>query len=209
MMYFVGEPDLKDPSFSNGHCALIAKIADQRFSAARIPHGAGEAYVTAHTYQLLDDLYCKAFNGRTIAVVHVVEPTAREQRMVVVKAEEMARSISATGKVALYGIFFDTDRTDIKPESTPTIAEIATFMKTNPRMSVLIVGHTDSVGGFDYNIDLSRRRAEAVVTALVSRHGVAASRLRSTGVGMSAPTASNETDEGCAKNRRVELVKLN
>ena len=209
MMYFVAESDLKDANFSNGHCALTRAIADQRFSVARIPHGDGEATVTVHTYQLLDDLYCKAFNERTIAVVHVIEPTPREQRMVLVKAEEMARTIGATGKVALYGILFDHDKTDIKPESAPAIAEIATFMKGNPQVSVLVVGHTDSVGGFDYNVDLSRRRAQAVVAALVSRHGIAAGRLRSTGVGMSAPAASNDTEEGRAKNRRVELVKLN
>ena len=115
MMYFVTESDLKDANFSNGHCALTRAIADQRFSVARIPRGDGEATVTVHTYQLLDDLYCKAFNERTIAVVHVLEPTPREQKMVLVKAEEMARSIGATGKVALYGILFDHDKTDSKP----------------------------------------------------------------------------------------------
>jgi len=209
MMYFAVERDLKDPNFSNGHCALTRSIADQRFSAGRIPQSGGEAYVTVHTYQLLDDLYCKAFNGRTIAVVHVVEPTPREQKMVLVKAEEMARSFSATGKVALYGIFFDHDKTEIKPESAPAIAEIVTLMKANPQLSVLVVGHTDRVGGFDYNVDLSRRRAHAVVAALVSRHGIAAGRLKSNGVGMSAPAASNYTEDGRAKNRRVELVKLN
>ena len=82
-------------------------------------------------------------------------------------------------------------------------------MKADPRLSVLVVGHTVSVGGFDYSVDLSRRRAQAVVAALVSQYGIAAARLKATGVGMSAPAASIDGEEGRARNRHVELVKLN
>ena len=209
MMYFVVEAQLKDASFSNGACAQASSIDDQRFFAAKIPQSSGDAYVTVHTFQVNDTLYCKAFNGRTVAVVHVLEPKPRDQKMVVVKADEMARTIGSTGRVALYGIFFEFDKADLKADSNPTLAEIAQLLKSDPKLAILIVGHTDNQGAYDYNIELSRRRAEAVVKALVASHGADAKRLRGAGVGMLAPAASNDADEGRAKNRRVEVVKLN
>lgn len=209
MMYFVYANQLKDADFSNGKCALTSHVDDQRFFAAKIPQGGGDAYVTVQTFQVEDNLYCKAFNERTVALVHIVEPKPREQKMVVVKAEEMARSIGTTGRVALYGIFFDTDKAELKPESGPTLAEIAGLLKGAPKLAVLIVGHTDNQGAFDHNLDLSRRRAEAVVKVLAANHGIDPKRLRAAGVGMMAPAASNDADDGRAKNRRVEVVKLN
>ena len=155
------------------------------------------------------DPYCGAFTGRTIAIVHLLEPKAREQKMVVVKAEEMAKDINASGHVALYGILFDTDKATLKPDSEPTLAEIAKLIADTPDLKVVIVGHTDNVGAFDYNIDLSKKRAAAVVAALTKRFGVAADRMKSAGVGMVAPVATNASDDGRAKNRRVEVVRLN
>lgn len=209
MMYFVQERDVKDPAFSNGACALTSRITDQRFFAASLPQPDGEAYVTVHTYQVNDSVYCKAFANRTVAVVHVLEPRPRERKMTTVKAEEMAKSIDATGHVALYGILFDTDRAELKPDSDPALAEIAALLKANPRLAVLIVGHTDNQGAFDYNVELSRRRADAVVKALVATYKIDPKRLRAAGAGMIAPAAPNDAEEGRAKNRRVEVVKLN
>ncbi|GAU80894.1 OmpA family protein [Bosea sp. BIWAKO-01] len=209
LMYFVHERDLKEPSFSNGACALTPSITDQRFFSAKMPHPDGEAHVTVQTYQVSDDLYCKAFNGRTIAVVHIVEPRTRDRKMTTVKADEMARSIGATGRIALYGIFFDTDKAELKPPSEPALAEIATLLKSDPQLAVLIVGHTDNQGGFDYNVELSRKRADAVVKALVTAYKVEAKRLRAAGAGMIAPAAANDAEDGRARNRRVEVVKLN
>lgn len=209
MMHFVTEDQIKDADFSNGKCALTRNIDDQRFFAAKIPQPGGEAYVTVHTFQMKDDLYCKAFNERTIALVHIVEPKPREQKMVVVKADEMAKTIGSTGRVALYGIFFDTGKADLKPESAPTLQEIAGLLTSDPKLAVLIVGHTDNQGAYDYNLDLSRRRAESVVAALTAGYRADGKRLRAAGVGMLAPAASNDADDGRAKNRRVEVVKLN
>ncbi|WP_041357540.1 OmpA family protein [Nitrobacter hamburgensis] len=175
----------------------------------RSSDGGGDGYVTVQAFQLKDDLYCKALNERTVALVHIVEPKPREQKMVVVKADEMARSIGATGRIALYGIFFDTAKADLKPESNPTLAEIAGLLNADPKLAVLIVGHTDNQGAFDYNLDLSRRRAEAVVKTLAANFRVEPRRLRAAGVGMMAPAASNDAEDGRAKNRRVEVVKLN
>ena len=209
MMYFFNDKDLKEPPFSNGTCALTSSISDQRYFSAKLPQIGGDAYVTVHSLSIAMSPYCKAFAGRTVALVQILEPRSREKKMVTVKADEMAKSIGSTGRVALYGILFDTNKTDIKPESAPTLAEIAGLMKTDPKLAVIVVGHTDNQGGYDYNIDLSRRRAVAVIAALAATHKVDPKRLKAAGVGMVAPTASNDDEAGRAKNRRVELVKLN
>jgi outer membrane protein OmpA-like peptidoglycan-associated protein len=94
----------------------------------------------------------------------------------------------------------------LKPESRPTLDEIARLLRAQPQLAVVIVGHTDSQGAYDHNMDLSRRRAEAVAQALVSSYQIARTRLRTAGVGFLAPVGSNATDEGRTLNRRVELV---
>lgn len=209
-MYFVTEKQLEDAPFSNGNCALTNRIADQRFFAARIPVDGGDAHVAVQTFTIPDGgAWCKAFTNRSFALVQVLAPKGRDRRMVVVKADEMAKAIDTTGRVALYGLLFDTDKAELKPESDPTLAEIAALLKGNPTLAVVVVGHTDNVGAYDYNIDLSKRRAAAVVAALAKRHGVPAERMRAAGVGMVAPTAVNATEEGRAKNRRVEVVRMN
>jgi outer membrane protein OmpA-like peptidoglycan-associated protein len=119
----------------------------------------------------------------------------------------MAREIADKGRVALYGIHFDTDRADVKPESKPALEQIARLLGRDARIRLYVVGHTDGAGGFDHNLDLSRRRAQAVVQALAQQYAVDAARLRPLGVGPAAPVASNRNDGGRAKNRRVELVE--
>ena len=211
-MRFLMEKDLKDAAFSPGACATTSRIADQRYSAIKIPGDADDAaatWVAVLAYQVVDDLYCKAFAGRTVAMVHVLEPKGREQKMVTVSAAEMSKSLAQTGRVALYGVYFDTNKAEVKPESDAAIAEIGKLLTNDPKLSVLVVGHTDNVGGFDANLDLSRRRADAVIKTVASRHGVAPTRMRAAGVGMMAPVASNDDEAGRAKNRRVEIVKLN
>ena len=152
-----------------------------------------------------DDATYKARKG-AYAAVDIIEVRPMQQNMVVVKADEMAKALTLEGRVALYGIFFDTDRADIKAESKPALAEIATLLKQEPALALHVVGHTDNVGGFDHNLDLSRRRAEAVKTILSNEYGIAAGRLTPNGVAYLAPVAANSTEEGRAKNRRVELV---
>jgi outer membrane protein OmpA-like peptidoglycan-associated protein len=209
MMYFFYASDLKEEPFSNGSCALTSRISDQRFFAAKIPQNGGDAYVTVQTYLTNDSNYCKAFNDRTIALVHVLEPKPRDQKMVLVKSDEMAQSINSSGRIALYGLLFDTDKADLKPESAPTMEEIAKLINGNPKLVVLIVGHSDNQGAYDYNVDLSKRRAQTVASTLAKSYKVDPKRMHSTGIGMSAPAATNDTEEGRAKNRRVEVVKFN
>ena len=192
---------------SNGHCAMTEHIADQRYLSAEV-QSAG-AHISVLTYTLVapdrNDV-CNGVNERTVAVVDIVEAKAREQRMVTVQASEMATAIAGTGRVALYGIFFDFNKADVKPESDATLEQIAKLLKDNAALRLLVVGHTDNVGGFASNMDLSQRRAAAVVATLVQR-GVGRERLAPHGVSFASPVASNKTDEGRARNRRVELVE--
>ncbi len=136
----------------------------------------------------------------------IVEKEAMVQE-VVADAKSLARDISSTGHASVYGIHFDFNKTTVKPESEPTLKEIAKLLKQNPNLNLYVVGHTDSVGKIDYNMQLSNARAEAVVKALITKYGVSQNRLDSYGVGPLAPVASNETEEGRTLNRRVELVK--
>lgn len=205
--YFLSEDDIQDELFSNGECVLTDPISDQRFLAARLPLKSGDAYVTVQAYVTRDDASCAALTGRTVALVHVLLPADREHRMA--PAGDMAAAIGAEGRVALAGLLFDGDSAELRPESDPALDQVARMMQADPGLAVLVVGHTDNAGAFDHNLDLSRRRADAVVRALTTHHGIAAGRLRAIGIGMAAPAASNAAAEGRIRNRRVELVKLN
>jgi outer membrane protein OmpA-like peptidoglycan-associated protein len=102
---------------------------------------------------------------------------------------------------------FEFNKTDIKPESQPTLAEVAKLLQEDPSLKLLVVGHTDNIGTLDFNKDLSARRASSVVSALVEQFGIAAHRLHPEGVAFLAPIAASDTEEGRSKNRRVELVR--
>ncbi len=142
--------------------------------------------------------------GKAVTIT-IVERQAMKQD-VVANAEVWANDLKATGHAAVYGIYFDTGSAAVKPESEPALQEVAKLLGGDASLKVYVVGHTDSVGGLESNLKLSQARAEAVRTALTARHGIAAARLTAQGVGPLAPVASNATDEGKAKNRRVELV---
>lgn len=150
--------------------------------------------------------HVRVYNQATAYALYIIEKEAMVQE-VVADAASMARDIAETGKTAVYGIYFDFDKADIKPESEPTLREIAKLLRDSPGLAVHVVGHTDNIGTLDYNMDLSRRRAAAVVAALTGQHGIAGDRLRPAGVGPLAPAAPNTSEEGRAKNRRVELVE--
>lgn len=138
--------------------------------------------------------------------LYVIEKGAMAQD-IVANAEIFSNDIKATGHAAVYGIYFDTGKSVVKPESEKALGEIARLLKSDAGLKVYVVGHTDSVGSIDSNMKLSQDRANAVVQALTGKHGIAAARLKGYGVGPLAPVASNEVEEWRAKNRRVELVK--
>jgi outer membrane protein OmpA-like peptidoglycan-associated protein len=136
----------------------------------------------------------------------IIEKQAMAQD-IVANAEVFSNDIRSTGHVAVYGIYFDSGKSVVKPESDVALAEIAKLLKGDPGLKLNVVGHTDNVGQMDYNMKLSQARAEAVAQALVAKHGISAARLKGYGVASLAPVTSNEAEEGRAKNRRVELVK--
>jgi outer membrane protein OmpA-like peptidoglycan-associated protein len=138
--------------------------------------------------------------------LYVVEKQAMNQD-IVANAEAFASDLKSTGHAAVYGIYFDTGSSVIKPASDAALGEIARLLKGDATLKVHVVGHTDNVGTMDANLKLSQARAEAVVQALVTKHAIAATRLRAAGVGPLAPVASNNAEEGRARNRRVELVQ--
>ena len=192
----------------------LASCDDFRYTALKKPaaDGAGDIFVT---------IFCGAVTGSwkepqkgigegtVVARVDVLETKAMDSRMVVVKADEMQQQIDKAGRVALYGILFDFNKTDIKPESDATLQEIGKLLAADPALKLLVVGHTDNAGAFEFNRDLSNRRAAAVVEALVARFKVSKERLFPFGCSFACPAAPNTTDDGRAKNRRVELVKWN
>lgn len=207
-MYLYPPERVIDPNGSNGYCALAERITDQRYAAAELP--ASGAHVSVLAYTIVSPNQhdsCKAFNGRTVAVVDVMEAKDREKKMVTVDAGAMAKALDSSGHVALYGIYFDFNKADVKPESDSTLEEMAKLMKQAPGRKLLVVGHTDNVGTFAFNMDLSQRRAAAVVAALTTRFGIAKDRLTAVGVSFASPVAPNTDENGRAKNRRVELVE--
>jgi OmpA-OmpF porin, OOP family len=136
----------------------------------------------------------------------IVEREIMKQE-IVANAEAMGNDINNTGHVSVYGIFFDTGKAEIKPESDSAIAQISKLLKNIESLKLYVVGHTDNVGTIDANMKLSKERADAVVNSLVTKYGIPAARLKSYGVASLVPVALNDTEEGRAKNRRVELVK--
>ena len=136
----------------------------------------------------------------------IVEKKAMSQD-VVADARSLMNDILTTGHASIYGIYFDFDKADIKPESEPVIKEMAKLLHENGGLNLYVVGHTDNAGDVDYNMKLSKARADAVMKELVGKYSVSSNRLKAFGVGPLAPVASNQTDDGRARNRRVELVE--
>ena len=171
--------------YEEGCCNVYLKLEkNNRITWVRV-----KAYTDAGSYQ-----------------VWIIEEAEMEQD-IVVDANSMMSDINAQGRVALYGIYFDFDKTEVKPESDPTLKEITKLLSDNPSLNLFVVGHTDNTGDYKYNMKLSQERAEAVVKVLVSKYNVDSKRLTSAGVGPLAPFTTNDTEEGKAQNRRVELIK--
>lgn len=163
-------------------------------------------YVSARAMKNGVEMFVSVFVGSQSTQLDVVEIKPMEAGLVSVDADALAAGIDAEGHIAVYAILFDTGKSTLRPESRTAIAEIAKLMTSRTSLKLFVVGHTDSTGGFESNMRLSRDRAAAVTQSLVADHGIAAARLMAHGVGPLSPVASNSTEEGRAKNRRVELV---
>ncbi len=187
----------------NGYMWLTSD--DQRYLAAKLSRDEGDVYVSL--YVTPSGAGGGPTQHRILTQLHVVEVEPMQENMVTVDADAMARGLGEEGSIALYGILFDVDKATIRPESKSTLEQISTLLNDNPELKLVIVGHTDNQGKIEYNMDLSKRRAKSVEAALVSDYGIAKDRLSAWGVGYLSPVASNRTEAGRAKNRRVELVE--
>lgn len=168
--------------------------------------GGRAAYVSVFTSKL-DASDGSELKGRAGTFIEIIEPKAMEMNKVTVDATALVSGIKQAGKIALYGIYFDTGKSKLKPESKFQLAEIAKFLNTDKSAKVIIVGHTDNAGSLESNQTLSQQRATAVATALSAEYQIAPGRLLARGVGNLCPVASNASEDGRARNRRVELVQ--
>lgn len=183
----------------HANTAFAYGVDGLRYLAARSRDGGTHVGVmVASTQHLFFDR-----QQRVAVYLEVMETEAMEQLL---DAVAMGRGLEERGSVTLENIYFDVGAATLTPESDPALEEMAKLLQGNSQLQVFIVGHTDAVGSYEANLDLSRRRAEAVVEALMNRFGVSSRQVVPAGVGPLAPLASNSTDEGRTLNRRVELV---
>jgi len=152
------------------------------------------------------EIWFQAEKGNGRIWLRIIEKAPMAQH-IVADAAAFANDLDKSGHVAVEGIYFDTGKAVVKPESGPALEQVATLLKGDAKLKLWVVGHTDSVGKVEDNLKLSQARAEAVVKVLTTTHGIAPARLKGHGAGPLAPVASNDAEDGRARNRRVELVK--
>ena len=171
------------------------------------PHSYYFVFVTAYNDGVIPEpLRPVVKKDRGLVHLVVVTPERMEQKMTFVSAAEMSKSLAATGRVVLQGVYFDTNKDTVRPDSRPMLQEIAHLLQADAQLKLHVVGHTDNAGSIEHNLDLSRRRAASVVRELTTGFGIAPGRLDAFGAGPYAPVAANTSEDGRAKNRRVELV---
>jgi len=144
--------------------------------------------------------------GQTFTDIHVIEVKDMDVGMVTLDAEALWKALDMKGFVIVEGIYFDTNKASLKSSSADALEQLSVLLKDRPDLQVYVVGHTDMQGSFDHNLDLSKRRANTVVSTLASDYGVPRAQMEGHGVGPLAPQATNNSDAGRAKNRRVVLV---
>jgi outer membrane protein OmpA-like peptidoglycan-associated protein len=145
-------------------------------------------------------------DGQQYEVV-AVKQKEMEQKMEATTADGWGEQIKQTGRASIYGINFDTGKATIRPDSASVLNEVLLLLQKEPAWYMLVAGHTDNVGSDAINTPLSRQRAEAVVAWLTAK-GIDRSRLVAAGFGPKKPLAENDSEDGRAKNRRVDLVRL-
>ena len=201
-----------DPSTGKPHASALQIARNYQNAALKI---GGEVLCDAHGPYTATTLRIARDGRETWAEIQsgdgstyyltIVEREAMRQD-VTADADALGNSLAATGHVEVPGIFFDFNKAEIKPESQPALEQVAKLLKGTPSLKVWVVGHTDWVGSAETNTALSNARAAAVVKTLTQQFGIDPKRLAPQGGGPYAPVAANTTDEGRAKNRRVELV---
>ena len=209
-------PKLKDPV--EGHVKIVGYRVPKGHTQLELGRNWGNAlrgagYTLDH--EAKDGREVVAHKGPLWVYMLSADETYRQtiveqkdmQQQVVADAKALENSLAATGHVTANGILFDTDRADLKPESKPALDEIAKLLRSDSNLRIYVVGHTDNQGALAHNVELSKARAASVVKALETQYSIPNARLASYGDGPYAPVASNDSEDGRAQNRRVELVK--
>lgn len=189
--------------------AMFDRVIDPRYALLKSGEAGQETYVAVFAAQNQGGTFgdmSEALQDRVGVLLEVVEPKARERKIVTLTAGEIGSNLINDGKAVIYGIYFDFDKATIKAQSQEQLDQILSFLQSTDGATFYIVGHTDNQGKLDYNTKLSQARAAAVVKALV-RMGADAGKLSPKGVGPLAPAATNDSEKGRALNRRVELVR--
>ena len=181
------------------------KVGENRYLSAKKTSTDGDVYVSVFVYNYNFSMFDKRYNHPMVQLDVIEAEPLDDSKIEVISADIISREIDDQGRIALYGIYFDTGKADIKPASDFALSEIVKALKSNDGLRLHVVGHTDNMGSFDFNMTLSKKRANSVVSALVAR-GIKTERLTANGVSSLAPVASNTSEQGRAKNRRVELV---
>ncbi len=193
--------------FRNGYSAISyfnnMPSYDPRFLVAQRDSAQGKTTVVLTT---ISDSTSAAAGGKKYFMQVIEEKAMQTGQVAVTSAEAIRSGVASEGKIAFYGLFFDTGKAQILPASKPQLDEMAKYLQADTARKFHIVGHTDNQGSIEGNITLSQQRAEAVVAQLVRDYKIDAKRIASRGVASFSPMASNENDAGRAKNRRVELV---
>ena len=197
-------------SFEGDYYGSQENLNLEKFGFAYSPIGNHKAIIVAKTHKDNNDIYIveviSDFSNTTLITQDVIEVEAAETGKVT--AATLDKDISANGHIAIYDIHFDTGQSEIKSGSEEALKNIAEYLNAHAGMKFLIVGHTDNTGDFEDNVKLSEARALAVKDALENSYHVNTGQLKTFGAGPVAPVATNTTEAGRAKNRRVEIVVL-
>jgi outer membrane protein OmpA-like peptidoglycan-associated protein len=194
--------DVETPTGSRYGLTSATSVEEGRMLVGTLGKPGQEA-----TVLLYNSLAANHTTGLVATYLEIVEPKAMETGQVTVDPNALQAGLVAEGRVTLTGLFFDTGKTELKPESKAQLEAMAELLKNQPTLKAWVVGHTDNVGSLESNEKLSLARAQAVVAALVAApYKVDAKRLVAKGLASLAPMAGNGDDAGRAKNRRVELV---
>jgi outer membrane protein OmpA-like peptidoglycan-associated protein len=195
-----GKPDASGVAVVRNYEGALAKIG------GTIAESDPQRWVNGKVVIDGKEAWAEAEKGNGKIWLRIIEKQPMKQH-IVADALSMTNGLRATGHVAVYGIFFDTGKSVVKPESKAALDEVAKLLKADPALKLWVVGHTDWVGKVDDNMRLAQARAEAVASELAGAYGISAARLKGYGVGPLAPVAGNDDEAGRAKNRRVDLVK--
>jgi len=203
-MYIRSGDRVTEPPWSLPWCSAFVKLTELRYFVAELPTLG--AVVSVQVANMPDAAgTCTALHGRTLAVVDIVQGKA--QSASADSGAPLARTLAAEGRATLNGLDFQQNSAALPADARSALAPVAELLNGSPQLRLLVVDHTDNEGGYQRNADLSKKRADAIVKALVEQFKVKRERLTAVGAGSAAPLTSNKSSEGRAKNRRVELVE--